>query len=106
MWPRTDEERKRRRNCGFVKFYKYESAFLAKEHLNEQVICGMAMRLNWGKGISQQLRGNGLLVDYQGLIGDPELEMQYIENQLNLVIMGFEIPTEDQILDGEQQFFK
>ena len=31
MWPRTDEERKRRRNCGFVKFVDYEGAFLAKE---------------------------------------------------------------------------
>ena len=33
MWPRTEEERRRGRNCGFVKFYKYESAYLAKEAL-------------------------------------------------------------------------
>lgn len=35
MLPRNEEDRKRKRNCGFIKFYKYESAFLAKEALNE-----------------------------------------------------------------------
>lgn len=52
MWPRTEEERKRKRNCGFVKYYKYESAFLAKDTLNESLLMGMSMRLNWGKGIA------------------------------------------------------
>lgn len=33
MWPRTDDERKRGRNCGFIKYYKYESALLAKEQM-------------------------------------------------------------------------
>jgi RNA recognition motif-containing protein len=52
MWPRTDEERKRKRNCGFVKYYKYEAAYLAKENLNEKSLLGMSMKINWGKGIS------------------------------------------------------
>lgn len=52
MWPRTEEERKRKRNCGFVKFHKYDWAFLAKEELNEKPVLGMQMKINWGKGIS------------------------------------------------------
>jgi U2-associated protein SR140 len=56
MWPRTEEERKRRRNCGFVKFYKYEAAYLAKEALIEKPLLGMSMKINWGKGIASVLR--------------------------------------------------
>ena len=56
MWPRTDEERKRKRNCGFVKFTRYEGAYLAKEELNEEVVLGMHMKINWGKGISSYLK--------------------------------------------------
>jgi U2-associated protein SR140 len=56
MWPRTEEERKRKRNCGFVKYFKYEAAYLAKEALNEKMLLGNSMRINWGKGISNLLR--------------------------------------------------
>ena len=35
MLPRNDDERKRKRNCAFIKYYKYESAYLAKEELSE-----------------------------------------------------------------------
>ena len=31
MLPRNEDERKRKRNCAFIKYYKYESAYLAKE---------------------------------------------------------------------------
>ncbi len=105
MWPRTEEERKRKRNCGFVKFYKYESAYLAKEYLNESLLCGMSMRINWGKGISNVIRAAGLMVDYHGVVGDPDVEMQYIENQLNLLIMGLDLPDDQEILDSEYSFF-
>ncbi|CAN0446379.1 unnamed protein product, partial [Hapterophycus canaliculatus] len=30
MWPRTDEERARKRNCGFVSFWRREDAVNAK----------------------------------------------------------------------------
>lgn len=107
MWPRTDEERKRKRNCGFVKFYKYESAFLAKEALQEKLLIGQGMRINWGKGIAQQLRNHGLMVDYSGLPNDTDLEMSFIENQLNLIIMeSNNIPiNDDEILDLEIRYF-
>lgn len=40
MQPRNEEERKRKRNCAFIKFYKYESAYLAKEELGEKFLFG------------------------------------------------------------------
>ncbi len=30
--------------------------------------------------------------DYSGIVGDQDVEMQYIENQLNLIIMNLDIP--------------
>lgn len=75
MLPRNEDDRKRKRNCGFIKFYKYESAFLAKEALNEQLLDGMSMRINWGKGINSIIRNNGLMADYKGVPGDQDLEM-------------------------------
>lgn len=65
----------------------------------------MSMRINWGKGISTLIRNNGLMVDYQGVVGDSDVEMQYIENQLNLIIMGLDIPKDDEILESEYNFF-
>lgn len=87
MWPRTEEERKRKRNCGFVKFYKYEAAYLAKQNLNETSIAGNAMKINWGKGISEALQQQGILKDYSGVFNDPDLQMQFLENQLNHILM-------------------
>ena len=40
MLPRNEEERKRKRNCAFIKFYKYEAAYLAKEELAEKFLYG------------------------------------------------------------------
>jgi U2-associated protein SR140 len=70
MWPRSEEERRRKRNCGFVKYYKYEAAFLAKEALSEKVLKGNSMKISWGKGIASVLRKEGMLKEYSGVIGD------------------------------------
>jgi len=51
MAPRSEEDKKRRRNCAFIKFEKYESAYLAKEELNEKQVKGQGMKIGWGKGI-------------------------------------------------------
>ena len=95
MLPRNDDERKRKRNCAFIKYYKYESAYLAKEELSEKFLFSQQMRICWAKGISGQIRANGWLVDYNGVHGDAEVEMNFIESQLNHVIMGLNIPSED-----------
>lgn len=52
MLPRNEDERHRKRNCAFIKFFKYESAYLAKEELGEKFLFGQQMRICWAKGIS------------------------------------------------------
>jgi RNA recognition motif-containing protein len=50
MWPRTDEERARERNCGFVAFMNRRDAERALKNLNGrspcvlQLLCGGATR--------------------------------------------------------------
>ncbi|XP_041125799.1 U2 snRNP-associated SURP motif-containing protein-like isoform X2 [Polyodon spathula] len=51
MWPRTDEERARERNCGFVAFMNRKDAERALKHLNGKVIVSFEMKLGWGKAV-------------------------------------------------------
>ncbi|XP_047205507.1 U2 snRNP-associated SURP motif-containing protein isoform X1 [Girardinichthys multiradiatus] len=51
MWPRTDEERARERNCGFVAFMNRRDAERALKNLNGKIIMNFEMKLGWGKGV-------------------------------------------------------
>uniref|UniRef100_A0AAV2LA57 U2 snRNP-associated SURP motif-containing protein n=1 Tax=Knipowitschia caucasica TaxID=637954 RepID=A0AAV2LA57_KNICA len=51
MWPRTDEERARERNCGFVAFMNRRDAERALKNLNGKTIMNFEMKLGWGKGV-------------------------------------------------------
>mmetsp|Transcript_3799 Transcript_3799/g.6509 ORF Transcript_3799/g.6509 Transcript_3799/m.6509 type:complete len:840 (+) Transcript_3799:199-2718(+) len=51
MWPRTDEERARGRNCGFVAFMDRHAAVDAQAEMDGKVISGFDMRIGWGKCI-------------------------------------------------------
>ncbi|XP_015216761.2 U2 snRNP-associated SURP motif-containing protein isoform X1 [Lepisosteus oculatus] len=51
MWPRTDEERARERNCGFVAFMSRRDAERALKHLNGKMIMNFEMKLGWGKAV-------------------------------------------------------
>ncbi|KAA0719229.1 U2 snRNP-associated SURP motif-containing protein 140 kDa [Triplophysa tibetana] len=51
MWPRTDEERARDRNCGFVAFMTRRDAERALKNLNGKMIMNFEMKLGWGKGV-------------------------------------------------------
>ncbi|XP_049605837.1 U2 snRNP-associated SURP motif-containing protein isoform X1 [Syngnathus scovelli] len=51
MWPRTDEERARERNCGFVAFMNRRDAERALKNLNGKSIMNFEMKLGWGKGV-------------------------------------------------------
>lgn len=51
MWPRTDEERARNRNCGFVAFMNRKDGERALKHLNGKEIMGYEMKLGWGKAV-------------------------------------------------------
>ncbi|CAM9257117.1 unnamed protein product [Chrysoparadoxa australica] len=56
MWPRTDEERQRKRNCGFVSFYRREDAVAARNALNDVMVDDYAMSIGWGKPVSKLAR--------------------------------------------------
>ncbi|XP_075426207.1 U2 snRNP-associated SURP motif-containing protein isoform X3 [Ascaphus truei] len=51
MWPRTDEERARERNCGFVAFMNRRDAERALKNLNGKQIMAFEMKLGWGKAV-------------------------------------------------------
>ncbi|XP_063772051.1 U2 snRNP-associated SURP motif-containing protein isoform X3 [Pseudophryne corroboree] len=51
MWPRTDEERARERNCGFVAFMSRRDAERALKNLNGKMVMSFEMKLGWGKAV-------------------------------------------------------
>ncbi|KAL8618876.1 hypothetical protein ACOMHN_000883 [Nucella lapillus] len=51
MWPRTDEERSRGRNCGFVAFMNRKDGERALNALRGKDIQGFEMKLGWGKAV-------------------------------------------------------
>ncbi|KAM4042025.1 LOW QUALITY PROTEIN: U2 snRNP-associated SURP motif-containing protein [Anomaloglossus baeobatrachus] len=51
MWPRTDEERARERNCGFVAFINRRDAERALKNLNGKMVMSFEMKLGWGKAV-------------------------------------------------------
>lgn len=51
MWPRTDDERKKNRNCGFVAFMCRKDAVRAMKLINGLYVLNIEMRLGWGKAV-------------------------------------------------------
>ncbi|XP_043558702.1 U2 snRNP-associated SURP motif-containing protein isoform X1 [Chiloscyllium plagiosum] len=51
MWPRTEEERARERNCGFVAYMNRRDAERALKNLNGKIIMEFEMKLGWGKAV-------------------------------------------------------
>jgi len=51
MWPRTPEEVARKRNCAFVSFVHRSDAEEAKASVNDQVLQGYVMQIQWGKAV-------------------------------------------------------
>ena len=52
MWPRTEEEHRRGRNCGFVSFMHREDAEEALHHLRDEPILGQPIRCGWSKTVT------------------------------------------------------
>lgn len=52
MWPRTDEERARERNCGFVAFMNRRDAERALKHLNGTKLLLYVHFLSWSFPVS------------------------------------------------------
>ncbi|KAG5896697.1 hypothetical protein JTB14_002542 [Gonioctena quinquepunctata] len=51
MWPRSDEEKARGRNCGFVAYMSRRDGERALKNLNGKDIHGYEMKLGWGKAV-------------------------------------------------------
>ncbi|XP_064456681.1 U2 snRNP-associated SURP motif-containing protein-like isoform X2 [Ornithodoros turicata] len=51
MWPRSQEERLRRRNCGFVAFMNRKDGERAIKSLNGTEVMGFEMKMGWGKAV-------------------------------------------------------
>ncbi len=47
MWPRTDEERARKRNCGFCSFKRRADAEEARSALHDYELDGHRMQVGW-----------------------------------------------------------
>lgn len=51
MWPRTQEEKDKGNNCGFVSFMTKEDAAAAIRNLDGKEVDGFVMRVGWGKAV-------------------------------------------------------
>nr|CAD7453892.1 unnamed protein product [Timema tahoe] len=51
MWPRSDEEKARGRNCGFVAFMNRKDGERALKFLNGKDVMAYEMKLGWGKAV-------------------------------------------------------
>lgn len=51
MWPRSEEEKSRGRNCGFVAYMSRRDAERALKHLNGRSVMSYEMKLGWGKSV-------------------------------------------------------
>ena len=51
MWPRTQEERERNRNCGFVSFMARPDAEEALKSLDGKPFHDFIMKVGWGKAV-------------------------------------------------------
>lgn len=52
MWPRSEEEKSRGRNCGFVAYMSRIDAERALKLLNGRDVMGYEMKLGWGKSVT------------------------------------------------------
>uniref|UniRef100_A0A7N0URU2 RRM domain-containing protein n=1 Tax=Kalanchoe fedtschenkoi TaxID=63787 RepID=A0A7N0URU2_KALFE len=52
MWPRTDEEKRRQRNCGFVAFMNRADGQAAKDEMQGVVVYDYELKVGWGKSVS------------------------------------------------------
>ncbi|KAL2937596.1 Protein RRC1 [Bienertia sinuspersici] len=52
MWPRTEEEKRRQRNCGFVAFMNRADAQAAKDDMQGVVVYEYELKIGWGKSVA------------------------------------------------------
>ncbi|KAF9950461.1 U2 snRNP-associated SURP domain-containing protein [Mortierella alpina] len=66
MWPRTQEEIDRNRNCGFVSFMERADAAVALKEMDGMELMGYIMKLGWGKAVALPAVPFFVHKDYKG----------------------------------------
>ncbi|KAK8553623.1 hypothetical protein V6N13_062420 [Hibiscus sabdariffa] len=52
MWPRTEDERRRQRNCGFVAFMNRADGQAAKDEMQGVIVYEYELKIGWGKSVA------------------------------------------------------
>ncbi|CAE6095116.1 unnamed protein product [Arabidopsis arenosa] len=52
MWPRTEEEKRRERHCGFVGFMNRADGQAAKDEMQGIIVYEYELKIGWGKAVS------------------------------------------------------
>ncbi|KAL8150764.1 hypothetical protein V2J09_020572 [Rumex salicifolius] len=52
MWPRTEEEKRRQRNCGFVAFMNRADGQAAKDEMQGVIVYEYELKIGWGKSVA------------------------------------------------------
>merc|ERR1719362_2786896 len=66
MYPRTERQRLRGMNCGFVQFSSREEAERAKAHVDGKEYFGTCIRIGWGKAVRPKAPGESIEVTNGG----------------------------------------
>ncbi|KAH9628398.1 hypothetical protein HF086_015928 [Spodoptera exigua] len=95
MWPRSDEEKARGRNCGFVAFMSRKDGERALRCINGKEIMNYEMKLGWGKAVVIPPIPRVRQGEYYP--SDPDDKKAY-EQILSQSIVKVVVPTERNIL--------
>ena len=60
MWPRSDDERRRGRNRGFVSFRQRDEAEDAQQAMDDSVLEGVRISVAWGRALKDQPGAGGV----------------------------------------------
>ncbi|KAL8011609.1 putative RNA recognition motif domain, CID domain, SWAP/Surp superfamily [Plasmopara halstedii] len=90
MWPRSEEERARRRNCGFVSFYERRDADEARVNLDNKQLEGQPMIVGWGKAVKVPSRPRNLVSSK--ILENSVLPPRTTSNVSNLFVKSAEVP--------------
>ncbi|CAN8256694.1 unnamed protein product [Cochlearia groenlandica] len=52
MWPRTEEEKRRQRHCGFVAFMNRADGQAAKDEMQGVIVYDTELKIGWGKAVA------------------------------------------------------
>uniref|UniRef100_A0AAV1UXU8 U2 snRNP-associated SURP motif-containing protein n=1 Tax=Peronospora matthiolae TaxID=2874970 RepID=A0AAV1UXU8_9STRA len=100
MWPRSEEERARKRNCGFVSFYERRDADDARVNLDNKELEGQPMIVGWGKAVAIQPRKRAVEVPLPPVVAFQSATAAKVESTAKQELpvkqtITVEVPTEE-----------